>query len=97
MYELEYGVLLRERSDRRQGEQLRAWLDGAVLPAFDGRVLDVDAAVATRAARCSVPDPLPFRDALIGATAAIHGLTVVTRNTRDFARLGVAVLDPFTG
>ena len=95
VYELEYGVLLLERSDPRQGAPLRAWLDGAVLPAFDGRVLEADAAVATRAAGYCVPDPAPFRDSLIGATAAIHGLTVVTRNTRDFTRFDVAVLDPF--
>jgi predicted nucleic acid-binding protein len=43
-----------------------------------------------------VPDPAPFRDALIGATAVVHGLTMVTRNRRDFERFGgVRILDPW--
>jgi len=50
------------------------------------RVLAVDEAVAKRAASLHVPDPAPFRDALIGATALVHGMAVVTRNTNDFDR-----------
>lgn len=38
---------------------------------------------------------LPIKDSLIAATAIVHGLTVVTRNTRDFSMAGVKVLDPF--
>ena len=44
-----------------------------------------------------VPDPAPFRDALIGATGLVHGLTVVTRDVGDFARFdGLPVLNPWT-
>jgi predicted nucleic acid-binding protein len=43
-----------------------------------------------------VPDPRPARDAFIAATALVHGLTVVTRKVRDFAPMGVEMLDPWT-
>jgi predicted nucleic acid-binding protein len=95
LQELELGVLLAERRDPTQGSVLRAWLDAHVLPAFINRVLPVDAAVARRSARLHVPDPRPVRDALIAATALVHGMTVVTRNVADFASTGVALLNPW--
>ena len=95
--ELEIGVLLVERRDPAQGTTLRAWLNGHVLPAFNGRILDVDTAVAQRSARLHVPEPRPVRDGLIAATALVHGMTVVTRNVADFAPTGVAVLNPWGG
>lgn len=94
--ELEIGVLLAERRDPRQGALFRAWLDNHVLPAFAGRILPVDTAVALRSAKLHVPDPRPVRDCLIAATALVHGLTVVTRNTVDFEATGVPLLNPWT-
>lgn len=97
LHELEHGVLLAERADPRKGALLRAWLDGSVVPAFARRVLPIDGDVAVRAAALHVPDPAPFRDALIGATALVHGMTVVTRNVSDFQRFeGLHLLDPWT-
>jgi predicted nucleic acid-binding protein len=93
--ELETGVLQVERRDGTQGAILRAWLDSHVLPAFAGRVLAVDTAVAQRCARLHVPDPRAERDALIAATALVHGMTVVTRNVSDFVRTGVDLLNPW--
>jgi len=95
LLELETGVLLVERRDAAQGAMLRTWLDSHVLPAFAGRVLAVDVAVAQRCARLHVPDRRSERDALIAATALVHGMTVVTRNVVDFEPTGVAVLDPW--
>ncbi len=95
--ELEIGVLLVERRGPAQGTVLRAWLNGHVLPAFEGRILDVDTAIARRSARLNVPEPRPVRDGLIAATALVHGMTVVTRNVVDFVPTGVAVLDPWSG
>lgn len=95
--ELETGVLQVERRDPAQGALLRAWLDSHVLPAFHGRVLPVDTAVAQCCARLHVPDPRSERDALIAATAMVHGMTVVTRNTADFQGTGVAMLNPWAG
>ena len=94
--ELEMGVLLIERRDPAQGAILRAWLDGQVLPAFSGRILAVDTAVARRCAKLHVPDPRSERDALIAATALTHGLTMVTRNVADFEPTGVGTLNPWT-
>ncbi len=93
--ELEIGVLLAERRDPSQGGILRSWLSNHVLPAFAGRILAVDTAVAQRSARLHVPDPRPVRDALIAATALVHGMTVVTRNVDDFAPTGVPILNPW--
>lgn len=93
--ELELGVLLMERRDPAQGSLLRAWLDHQVLPAFDQRILPVDAGVARIAAGLHVPDPRPVRDALIAATAIAHGMTLATRNVVDFAGTGVALLNPW--
>ncbi|MFV0308741.1 MAG: type II toxin-antitoxin system VapC family toxin [Desertimonas sp.] len=97
MHELEHGVLLVERSDPDQGALLRAWLDQSVTAAFKSRVLVVDERVARRSAALHVPDPAPFRDALIGATALEHDMSVVTRNLTDFERFdGLDVLNPWT-
>ncbi len=93
--ELETGILLIERRDPSQGAALRSWLDLQVLPAFSGRTLAVDTAVALRCARLHVPDPRSDRDALIAATALVHGLIIVTRNVADFAPTGVPILNPW--
>lgn len=95
--ELEIGVLLAERRDPSQGAIFRAWLNGHVLPAFSGRILAVDTAVAQCSARLHVPDPRPVRDGLIAATAIVHGMTVVTRNVADFEPTGVTTLNPWNG
>ena len=93
--ELEIGVLQLERKDRAQGAILRSWLDQHVLPTFADRVLPVDTAVAQRSARLHVPNPQPYRDGLIAATALIHGMTIVTRNVTDFEATGVPLLNPW--
>ncbi len=93
--ELELGVLSIERKDAPQGALLRAWLEQHVLPEFSGRTLPVDTAVAQRCARLHVPDKCNERDALIAATALVHGMMVVTRNAADFKSTGVTVINPW--
>jgi predicted nucleic acid-binding protein len=93
--ELELGALSLARKDAAQGALLRSWIDGRILPQFDGRILAVDTAVALRCAQLHVPDPHAERDALIAATALVHGMTVVTRNIADFAPTGVWTLNPW--
>ena len=93
--ELETGVLSVERRDARQGAMLRRWLDDRVMTAFEHRVLSVDRNVALRGAALRVPER-PDADALIAATAFVHGLSVVTRNAADFASMGVSIIDPWT-
>ena len=94
--ELDIGVLLAERRDPAQGAIFRAWLNSHVLPAFAGRVLPIDVAVAQRSARLHVPDPCPVRDGLIAATALVHGMIVVTRNVADFEPTGARILNPWS-
>jgi len=93
--ELEIGALQTLRRDKVQGTMLRTWIDGQVLPRFDGRIVPIDKAVALKSAALHVPDPRPDRDAYIAATALIHGLTMVTRNVRDFQPTGVKLLNPW--
>jgi predicted nucleic acid-binding protein len=93
--EIEAGVLQKEHKDPFQGAILRSWLDAHVLPAFADRMLNVDVAVALRCAKLHIPDKCSERDALIAATALVHGLIVVTRNIKDFNETGVEVLNPW--
>jgi hypothetical protein len=93
--ELEIGVLLAERRDAEKGAIFRIWLKSHVLPAFEGRILPVDLAVALQSAKLHVPNPHPVRDGLIAATALVHGMTVVTRNVDDFKRTGVPIFNPW--
>ncbi|EGE56997.1 UNVERIFIED_ORG: hypothetical protein GGI63_000487 [Rhizobium esperanzae] len=93
--ELERGILGVQRRDAAQGARLRAWLENQVRPAFAGRILSIDDAIATRCAHLHIPDRRNEADALIAATALVLGLTVVTRNIRNFEGAGVVVLDPW--
>jgi toxin FitB len=93
--EVELGALLIARKDVAQGAVLRTWIDHQILARFEGRVLAIDTAVAQRCARLHVPDPRAERDALIAATALVHGLTVVTRNVADFEPMGVVLINPW--
>jgi toxin FitB len=95
LLELEIGILLMERRDKEQGAILRAWMNRHVLPTFSGRILAIDTTVAQRCAALHVPNPRSDRDALIAATALVHGLTVATRNVADFEGMGVDVLNPW--
>ena len=97
LMELEIGILRIERRDAGQGERLRRWMDRHVLPEFRERTLPVDTAVALKCARLHVPDPRAERDALIAATAMVHGMNVVTGNLADFEATGVTLIDPWTG
>ena len=96
LLEIEQGILrVRHRSDEAQFARLENWLEGTVLPTFDTRILPVDRHTARVCARLHIPDRRPYNDALIAASAIRHGLTLVTRNTRDFADLQVPLFNPF--
>ena len=93
--ELATGALLLRRRDDSQGSLIEQWIEQRVLTVFAERILAVDAAVARRCAGLHVPDPKPYRDSLIAATALVHRLTVVTRNRADFEPMAVTVLNPW--
>lgn len=91
--EVQAGIELTREQDAAKAAQIEAWLD-QLASAYE--VLPMDASVFRAWARLMHrrSDTL-YEDAMIAATAVVHGLTVVTRNTRDFAPFGVPVLDPF--
>ena len=95
--EIELSARLIKRKDATQGAILRNWIDAQVLARFEGRILAIDTTVAQRCAQLHVPNPRAERDALIAATALVHGLTVVTRNVGDFEPTGVPLLNPWDG
>ncbi len=95
LMEIELGILRIERRDSVQGTRLRGWMNNHILPEFADRTLPVDAAVALRCAALHVPDPCSERDAFIAATALVHGMTIVTRNTADFKATAVPMLNPW--
>jgi len=97
LMELEIGILRMERRDPKQGARLRNWMDRRVMPEFQDRTLPVNSAVALRCARMHVPDPHAERDALIAATALVHGMTVVTGNLAHFETTGAQVVNPWVG
>lgn len=93
--ELRRGVdLLRHRGDDQQADRLDQWLT-ALLDQFARQVLPVDHDVAVIWGRLRVPHPEHALDKLIAATALIHDLTVVTRNTSDYSGLGIRLRNPF--
>jgi len=95
--ELELGTLRLEHRDPGQAAILRAWLTSHVLTAFAGRILSIDIEVSQRAAALHMPTRIAELDAFIAATALVHNMTVVTRNTSHFAPTGAATLDPWAG
>lgn len=92
--EIRRGVELKRRKDEVAARHLDVWLQG-LLGSFESRILPVDARVAEVWGRLNVPDPFPTVDALLAATAMVHGLTLVTRNVSDVQATGVKLLNPF--
>lgn len=95
LHELEIGVRLVAHNDSAAGRVLRNWLDNTVITAFSGRILPLDDAAALQAAKWHVPDPKPINDAYIAATALTRRMTLVTRNIKDFAGMGVKLVNPW--
>ena len=92
--EIRKGIELARRRDPGKAAALEHWLQ-EVEVAFAGRVLGIDNAVADQWGRMSAIRSVPVIDGLLAATALTNGLTLVTRNDRDVAGLGAAVLNPF--
>jgi toxin FitB len=93
--EIQQGIeRTRAKGDGQQAAALEGWLR-ELEAGFDGRVLPVTLPVASAWGRQRQGRPIPVVDALIAATAAVHGMTVVTRNVKDFEQAGVQVLNPF--
>jgi predicted nucleic acid-binding protein len=83
--------------DAKRRMALTDWLETDLPAFFTGRILPVDAQVADRWGRLlsAAGRPMPAIDSLLAASAAQHGLSMVTRNSRDFADLGLDVINPW--
>lgn len=92
--EIRQGIVRLRRRDARQAAAYDSWL-GRLRREFGDRVLPVTEEIALEWGRLNAAGPLPAIDGLMAATALVRGLTFVTRNVRDVARTGVAVLNPF--
>jgi toxin FitB len=94
--EIEQGIVrLRARGDLQQATSVERWLRG-IEEAFADRALPVTRSVSVEWGRRPADYPMPVVDSLIAATARAYGLTIATRNVKDFERAGVPVLNPFT-
>ncbi|KYG99944.1 type II toxin-antitoxin system VapC family toxin [Bradyrhizobium sp. DOA1] len=92
--EIRRGIELKRRNDPAQAKSLDRWFSQMRTRLAD-RVLPIDETVAETWALLGIPHPLPLIDSLLAATAKVHGLTLVTRNTADIGTTGVALLNPF--
>jgi hypothetical protein len=92
LLELENGAARAEKQDKAGGATLRGWIADQVMPAFEGRILAIDAAVVRRRAQLALADT---RDALLAATAIEHGLTLVTRQTAAFKGARLKLFNPW--
>jgi toxin FitB len=92
--EIRQGIERLRRRDPEQADVFESWVR-RLREAYAERILDISAPIAEEWGRMNVPDPLPTVDALLAATAKIHGLTLVTRNVVALRRTGVKLLNPF--
>ena len=92
--EIQAAIELTREQDTDKASEIEAWLDQ---DAAAYNVLPLDAAAFREWARLMHrPSDTLYEDAMIAATARVHGLTVVSRNVADFKALGMGALNPFT-
>jgi toxin FitB len=93
--ELRYGIRMVERKDAPFAGILAGWYDRIIAQPRRFRILNVDRPVAELAADFRAAHGTPVEDALIAATAKVHGLVVATRNTAHFEACGVEIVNPW--
>jgi predicted nucleic acid-binding protein len=92
--ELRKGVALKKRSDKDAAKKIAAWVDGLEF-SFGDRILGIDAATASLWGELSAQRSRPVIDTLLAATAVVHELTLVTRNTGDVQDIDLKLLNPW--
>ncbi|CAN7575565.1 type II toxin-antitoxin system VapC family toxin [Pararhizobium sp. LjRoot238] len=93
--EIEFGIMRERSHDAAFADELARWLTDVVLPGFEGRILPFDLEIASVTGRLPTADKRPSADAMIAATAIVHQLKIVTRNTAHFEPLGLSCLNPW--
>ena len=93
--ELRRGAILRRRSERAAADLLEQWI-ARLTHLYGDRILPITLEIAQEWGRLSAVRPIPPEDGLLAATANVHRLTFVTRNTKNVQGLGVAILNPWT-
>jgi len=92
--ELRRGAILRRRTDRAAADALEQWI-ARLTHLYGDRILPITLETAQEWGRLSALRPIPPEDGLLAATAHVHQLTLVTRNTRNVQDLGVSILNPW--
>lgn len=92
--EIRRGIELKRKNDPGHAVSLDEWFI-LMRARFSERVFQIDEVIADKWSRLNVPNTLPAVDSLLAATALVHDLTLVTRNTRDIAKTGAKLLNPF--
>ena len=93
--EIRVGILRVQQRDEAFAEKLQHWLELILLPDFNHRILGIDLQTAIKAAEFRELHNLTPYDSLIAATAAVHNLTLATRNTSDFESTGIKLVNPW--
>lgn len=92
--EIERRIERIRKRDPRSATRLRRWLSNLVTT-FDDRILPITLPIARTWGTMGTPNPIPTVDGLLAATAQVHGLILVTRNTTDVHHLDIELINPF--
>jgi predicted nucleic acid-binding protein len=92
--ELVRGAISKQRADRAAADALEQWI-ARLTHLYGDRILPITLEIAQEWGRLSALRPIPPEDGLLAATARVHHLTLVTRNTRNVQGLGVSVMNPW--
>lgn len=92
--EIRRGIEILRRTDRTQADVYELWLQ-SLTSNYDGRILPITQEIAAEWGRINSPDYAPIIDGLMAATAKVHNMIFVTRNTADVERSDARLLNPF--
>ncbi len=95
MYEIELGILQKQRKDPIQAEILRKWFENQIKTEFCYRILPLNTDIAINTASLHVPNPASLADSFIASSAIHHNMPIVTRNIKDFITFPVKIINPF--
>jgi predicted nucleic acid-binding protein len=94
LYEIQAGIEVTRRQDTAKALEIQSWIEDLER---ETTILPLDARAAREAARMMHgQSKVLIEDAMVAAIAKVNGLTIATRNTRDFERFGVSLVNPFT-